>query len=109
MTSINIAIGNIIEPRIEGKHLKLSPFIILISLSIWAYIWGFIGMILAGAMSLSAFSLDIFSVLPISGNVKSYTQAVNLITLYNAQKAKSSPIICILFISLPYKWLKIIP
>ena len=33
-----------------------------------------IGMILASAMSLSAFSLDIFSVLPISGNVKSYTQ-----------------------------------
>ncbi len=47
MVLINFSIGNIIEPRIEGKHLGLSPFIILVSLSIWGYIWGFAGMIFA--------------------------------------------------------------
>jgi predicted PurR-regulated permease PerM len=40
-------LGNIIEPRIEGKNLGLSPFVILVSLSLWGYIWGFLGMILA--------------------------------------------------------------
>lgn len=47
MVLINFTIGNILEPRIEGKHLGLSPFIILVSLSIWGYIWGFAGMIFA--------------------------------------------------------------
>ena len=47
MVVINFTIGNILEPRIEGKHLGLSPFIILVSLSVWGYIWGFAGMIFA--------------------------------------------------------------
>lgn len=44
---INQVIGNFLEPRIEGKGLGLSPFIILVSLSLWGYIWGFVGMFLA--------------------------------------------------------------
>ncbi len=47
LTTINMILGNIIEPRIEGKNLGLSPFVILVSLSLWGYIWGFLGMILA--------------------------------------------------------------
>ena len=47
ITSINMILGNVIEPRIEGKDLGLSPFVILVSLTIWGWIWGFIGMILA--------------------------------------------------------------
>ena len=40
-------LGNILEPRIEGKNLGISPVAILISLSVWGYIWGFTGMLLA--------------------------------------------------------------
>lgn len=40
-------IGNVIEPRITGKSLNLSPIVILISLIFWGYIWGIIGMMLA--------------------------------------------------------------
>ncbi len=40
-------IGNIIEPKITGKSLDLSPIVILISLIFWGYVWGVIGMILA--------------------------------------------------------------
>ncbi|MCR4627721.1 MAG: AI-2E family transporter [Treponema sp.] len=40
-------LGNIIEPRITGLKLGLSPFIILVSLSIWGGIWGFSGFLLA--------------------------------------------------------------
>lgn len=51
MLGINMVLGNIIEPRIEGKDLGLSPFVILISLSLWGYIWGFLGMLLAVPMT----------------------------------------------------------
>ena len=47
MTSVNMILGNILEPRIEGKNLGVSPVIILISLSLWGYIWGFTGMLIA--------------------------------------------------------------
>ena len=48
--SVNMILGNVIEPRWEGSDLGLSPFIILVSLSLWGYIWGFVGMILAVPM-----------------------------------------------------------
>ena len=47
LTAVNMILGNIVEPRIEGKNLGISPVAILISLSIWGYIWGFIGMLFA--------------------------------------------------------------
>lgn len=47
MTTINMVLGNIIEPRIEGQNLGLSPFVILVSLTFWGWMWGFTGMILA--------------------------------------------------------------
>lgn len=47
MISVNMILGNILEPRIEGKNLGISPVIILISLSLWGYIWGFTGMLIA--------------------------------------------------------------
>ena len=40
-------IGNVLEPKIAGKSLNLSPIVILLSLIFWGYIWGIIGMILA--------------------------------------------------------------
>ena len=40
-------LGNILEPRITGSNLGLSPFMILVSLSIWGGIWGFSGLLLA--------------------------------------------------------------
>ena len=47
LTAINMVLGNIVEPRIEGKNLGLSPFAIIVCLSLWGYLWGFLGMILA--------------------------------------------------------------
>ena len=35
---------------IEGDNLDLSPFVILVSLTFWGWMWGFIGMILAVPM-----------------------------------------------------------
>lgn len=47
MASIQIVLGNILDPRVQGNRLNLSPFIILVSLALWGYIWGVIGMFLA--------------------------------------------------------------
>lgn len=45
--SIQMVLGNIIDPRLQGVQLNLSPFVILVSLSLWSYIWGIMGAFLA--------------------------------------------------------------
>ena len=47
MLAVNMVLGNIIEPKVQGRNLGLSPFVIIVSLSIWGWIWGFAGMVLA--------------------------------------------------------------
>lgn len=47
MLTVNMVLGNIIEPRWEGFDLGLSPFVILVSLAVWGWMWGFVGMIIA--------------------------------------------------------------
>ena len=44
---INVLLGNVVEPRIEGENLGISPFMILVSLSLWGWLWGFLGLIVA--------------------------------------------------------------
>jgi predicted PurR-regulated permease PerM len=44
-------IGNILEPKIMGDNLGLSPLAVLMSLIIWGWLWGFAGMILAVPMT----------------------------------------------------------
>jgi predicted PurR-regulated permease PerM len=41
------AIAYLIEPRLAGKKLDLSPFVIILSLAFWGSLWGIVGMILA--------------------------------------------------------------
>jgi len=49
--AINIIIGNIIDPKLIGDHVGISPLIVLASLTIWGFIWGFAGMIIAVPMT----------------------------------------------------------
>lgn len=51
MTLINFLIGNVAEPRIQGKNLGLSPFVIIASLSLWGWLWGFAGLVLGVPMT----------------------------------------------------------
>ncbi|PZM86547.1 AI-2E family transporter [Candidatus Gracilibacteria bacterium] len=47
LTTIQMLVGNFIEPKLMGNKLNLSPLIIIISLSFWGYLWGIIGMLLS--------------------------------------------------------------
>jgi AI-2 transport protein TqsA len=47
MPCIQVIFGNILDPRMQGKSLDLSPSLVLISLSIWGVIWGIPGMFLS--------------------------------------------------------------
>jgi len=51
MLGVNMMLGNVVEPRVQGQNLGLSPFIILVSLSMWGWLWGFAGLILAVPMT----------------------------------------------------------
>ncbi len=44
---INITIGSIIEPKILGERMGISPLVVLISLVVWGWILGPIGLLLA--------------------------------------------------------------
>nr|MDK2851537.1 transport protein TqsA [Candidatus Cloacimonadota bacterium] len=39
--------GNVIEPKVQGDRLNLSPIMVLVSLIFWGWVWGIVGMILA--------------------------------------------------------------
>jgi len=54
-----VIIGNIVEPRIMGNRLNLSPLIVIISLTFWGFIWGVMGMILS--VPITAMLMIIFS------------------------------------------------
>jgi predicted PurR-regulated permease PerM len=47
LMAVQVLFGSILEPKIAGKRLNMSPIIILISLYVWGWIWGIIGMLLS--------------------------------------------------------------
>jgi predicted PurR-regulated permease PerM len=51
MLGVNMILGNVLEPKIMGDNLGLSPIVVLFSLMIWGWLWGFAGMILAVPMT----------------------------------------------------------
>jgi len=44
---IQFSIGNLVEPKLMGKSIDLSPLLIMFSLIFWGAIWGIIGMFLS--------------------------------------------------------------
>ena len=50
-TAVNVSIGNIVEPRVLGRHLGLSPLVVILSLFFWGFVWGPTGMLLSVPMT----------------------------------------------------------
>jgi AI-2 transport protein TqsA len=46
VTTVQVVVGNIVEPRLMGNTLNLSPLVILLSLGLWGSVWGIPGAIL---------------------------------------------------------------
>jgi predicted PurR-regulated permease PerM len=46
VTATQVLVGNILEPRLMGNTLNLSPLVILLSLALWGSLWGIPGAIL---------------------------------------------------------------
>lgn len=44
---VNLTLGSFIEPRILGRELNLSPLVVVISVVVWAGLWGVVGGFLA--------------------------------------------------------------
>ncbi|MEQ8955793.1 MAG: AI-2E family transporter [Gammaproteobacteria bacterium] len=44
--TLQMCIGNILEPRMMGSSFNLSPIVILLNLALWGSVWGVIGMFL---------------------------------------------------------------
>mgnify|MGYP000871455098 FL=1 len=38
--------GNILEPKMQGAKLDLTPIVVLISLIFWGWLWGFVGLLI---------------------------------------------------------------
>ncbi len=81
MISIQTVLGNILDPRIQGVQLNLSPFVILVSLSLWGYIWGLAGMFLAVPITsvLQIVCANVQSLKPVAvmiGSGRSYRKVV---------------------------------
>lgn len=51
LITAQVVVGNWLEPRMIGRQLNLSPFVVLVALSIWSAIWGVPGAILAVPMT----------------------------------------------------------
>jgi len=49
--TIQMVIGNGIEPKLMGEGLNLHPVTILLTLSFWGMLWGVVGMLLAVPMT----------------------------------------------------------
>lgn len=43
MTLIQFSIGNFLDPRIEGRALAISPFVVVASIFFWGLVWGIAG------------------------------------------------------------------
>ena len=51
---IQFAIGSYVEPRVAGKALSLSPFLVLFSVFLWMFLWGLFGAFIGVPIAIEA-------------------------------------------------------
>jgi AI-2 transport protein TqsA len=45
--TVNIALGNLVEPHLMGRRFGLSTLVVVVSLVFWGWLWGPVGMLLS--------------------------------------------------------------
>ena len=51
---LQFLIGNVLEPRLTGASLNISPLVVILSLALWGSIWGIVGMFLCVPLTVIA-------------------------------------------------------
>jgi predicted PurR-regulated permease PerM len=51
---IQFVIGSYIEPRVAGKKLAISPFVVLFSVFLWTFLWGLFGAFIGVPIAIAA-------------------------------------------------------
>lgn len=80
MTVSGSMYGNIVEPKILGDKLNLSPILLLFSLIFWGYLWGIVGMIL---------SVPIMSMIKIVLSKFESTRPISILMSYEVSDSKN--------------------
>ncbi|MGV0006071.1 MAG: AI-2E family transporter [Candidatus Porifericomitaceae bacterium WSBS_2022_MAG_OTU9] len=47
LTVVQVVIGHVIEPKLFGRSLNISPLVVLFSLAFWGALWGGMGMLMS--------------------------------------------------------------
>lgn len=50
---VNTVIGTLLEPRIMGQRMNLSPLVVFVSLIFWGWLWGPMGMLLSVPLTMA--------------------------------------------------------
>jgi len=45
--AIQLVVGNLVEPRLMGNSLNISPLVVFLTLALWGVMWGITGMLLS--------------------------------------------------------------
>ena len=45
--ALQVILGNVVDPRLEGRLMSISPFGVLLSIVFWGWLWGAVGALLA--------------------------------------------------------------
>lgn len=53
LSGVQVLVGAYLEPRMMGRTFNLSPFVVVVALSVWGALWGLAGAILAVPMTAS--------------------------------------------------------
>lgn len=49
--ALNVVIGNVLEPRVMGRHLGLSPLVVLLSVVLWGIVLGPVGALVSAPLT----------------------------------------------------------
>jgi AI-2 transport protein TqsA len=51
---LQVLLGNVVDPKIEGRLMALSPLAVLVSIAVWGWLWGAAGALLAVPLTVAA-------------------------------------------------------